>query len=101
MRIPNIKAAAKALRQNEKRRARNLKRKEGLKKIVKEMKRHLAAGDAAKARELAPQLMQATDKAVAKGTIHRNKAARIKSRLLSQLAGSGAPIAKPAKSAAR
>jgi small subunit ribosomal protein S20 len=97
MRIPNIKAAEKALRQNVKRRARNLQRKEGLKKVVKEMKKHLAAGDAAKARELVPQMMQAADKAVAKGTIHRNKAARMKSRLMSQLGGS----AKPAKSTAR
>ena len=90
IRIPNIKAAEKALRQNVKRHARNLKRKEGLKKILKEMKKHLAAGDTAKAKALAPQMMQATDKAVAKGTIHRNKAARVKSRLMSQLGGAAA-----------
>ncbi len=98
MRIPNTKAAEKALRQNQKRRARNLQRKEGLKKIVKEMKKLLTAGEAAQARELVPKLMQAADKAVAKGTLHRNKAARLKSNLMSQ---SAEKAAKPANSAAR
>jgi small subunit ribosomal protein S20 len=84
--IPNIPAAAKALRQNQKRRARNLARKDALKKVIKQIKKFLAAGDEAKARELIPQLAQRADRAAARGTLHPNKAARIKSRLMRQLA---------------
>ena len=48
--------------------------------MVKELERHLAAGEKEQARELLPKLMQAADRAAAKGPLHKNKAARIKSK---------------------
>jgi len=68
------------LRQNVKRRARNRRRLTALKRVTKELERHLAAGEQEQARELLPKLMQAADRAAAKGPLHRNKAARIKSK---------------------
>jgi small subunit ribosomal protein S20 len=68
------------LRQSVKRRARNRRRLTALKRVTKELERHLAAGEQEQARELLPKLMQAADRAAAKGPLHRNKAARIKSK---------------------
>jgi len=51
-----------------------------LKRVTKELEQHLAAGEQEKARALLPKLMQAADRAAAKGPLHRNKAARIKSK---------------------
>lgn len=78
--IPNIKSAKKRLVQSEKRRARNRRRLTALRRVSKELERRLAAGEKDKARELLPNLMQAADRAAAKGPLHRNKAARIKSK---------------------
>lgn len=70
------------MRQSLKRRERNLKRKEALRRAIREFKRALVAGDKAQAERLIPQLMKAADKAASRYVIHPNKAARIKSRLL-------------------
>ena len=83
--IPNTKTAKKNLRQSLKRREQNLKRKEALHRIVKQLKKALAAGDKARVQELIPQLMQVTDKAAQKHVIHPNKAARLKSRLMKRV----------------
>lgn len=48
--------------------------------MTKELEGYLAAGEKEKARELLPKLMQAADRAAAKGPLHKNKAARIKSK---------------------
>jgi len=61
-----------------------------LKRVTKELERQLAAGDQERARELLPKLMQVADRAASKGPLHRNKAARIKSkwaRRVNQLEG--------------
>lgn len=68
------------MRQSVKRHARNRRRLTALKRVTKELERHLAAGEQEKARELLPKLMQAADRAASKGPLHRNKAARIKSK---------------------
>jgi small subunit ribosomal protein S20 len=52
---------------------------------MKQLKKALAAGDKAKAEELVPELMKVADKAAKQRTIHPNKAARIKSRLMKRL----------------
>lgn len=64
----------------------NLQRKEAYKNAVKDVKKHLAAGDTTHAKTLMPTLYKAIDKAVKTGTIHANKAARLKSRLAKKLA---------------
>lgn len=83
--IPNTRSAKKRLRQSLIRRERNLQRKQALRRVMKQYKKALAAGDQAKAQELVPELMKAADKAAKHRTIHPNKAARIKSRLMKRL----------------
>ncbi len=88
--MPNIKAAEKWARQTEKRSVRNRDAKSRLKTLFKKG----ATGAAPIA-----EVESAFDKAAGKGLIHRNKAARKKSRLAKALA-KNAPTA-PAKSKSR
>lgn len=83
------------MRKSLKRRARNRRRLAALKRVIKELRRHLAAGERERAQELLPKLMQAADRAAAKGPLHRNKAARIKSkwmRKVNELGGGEGPV---------
>ena len=94
--VPNIKAAEKWVRQSAKRRVRNLDVKTRLRTLFKKAKN---LNDPAFARDVEAQF----DNAAAKGTIHKNKAARKKSRLAKALAtqGAAAKSAAPAKPAKR
>jgi len=78
--IPNIASAAKRLRQSEKRRGLNRLRKAEIKRVVKQIRKHVEAGDKSAAAALLPKLAKAADKAAQRNTIHANRAARIKSR---------------------
>lgn len=78
--IPNIASASKRLRQSEKRRGLNRARKAALKRVVKQIRLHMESGEKEAAAALLPQLAKAADKAAKKNTLHKNKAARIKSR---------------------
>jgi len=78
--IPNIASASKRLRQSQKRRGLNRAKKAAIKRVEKQIRLHLEAGDKEAARALLPELAQAADKATKRNTIHANKAARIKSR---------------------
>jgi small subunit ribosomal protein S20 len=89
--VPNIKAAEKWALQSEKRATRNKAAKSRLKTLYKGA---AAAGEAGAA---AP-VESAFDKAAARGIIHRNKAARKKSRLAKAMAK--AAVAAPAKAKA-
>lgn len=73
--MPNTRSAKKRLRQDEKKRIRNQAAKT---RIKTETKKALAGGDVATA-------LSAIDRAAAKGIIHKNTAARKKSRLVSKL----------------
>ncbi len=73
------------MRQSLVRRERNLQRKQALRRAMKQLKKAIAAGDKAKADGLVPELMKMADKAAKHRTIHPNKAARIKSRLMKRL----------------
>lgn len=68
------------MRQSEKRRVRNRRRLTALRRVTKELQRHLAAGEKEKAQALLPKLMQVADRTSSKGPFHRNKVARIKSK---------------------
>jgi small subunit ribosomal protein S20 len=76
--MPNTKSAKKRLRQNEKRRLRNRSQKSYLKTIAKKVKDAAGKNEAV---ELLKQAYKAYDKAASKGIIHKNNAARHKSRL--------------------
>jgi len=95
--LPNIKAAEKWVRQSEKRTVANKDRKTRLKTIFKKA---LTAQDPAFSKTVESEY----DKAAKTGVIHKNKAARKKSRLAKALAKAGtvAPVkAKTTKSAAK
>ena len=72
--MPNIKAAVKWVRQSERRTVRNRDLKTRLKTLFKKAR---LSGDP----EFAAGVESQLDKAAGKGVIHRNKAARKKSRL--------------------
>ena len=78
--IPNIRSAEKRLRQSEKRHRLNRTRKTAVKKVIKQIRLHLAAGEKDQAYALVPQLAKAADKAAQRHAFHKNKASRIKSR---------------------
>jgi small subunit ribosomal protein S20 len=78
--VPNIKAAIKWTRASEKRRKRNLSSKTKLKTLVKKAGADGADTGAVKTAS------SALDKAAARGIIHKNKAARQKSRMAKKTA---------------
>jgi len=79
--MPITKSAKKALRQNIRRRKRNLQRKAELKSVIKQYKKLIAAGEKEKAKECLSQVYKKLDKAAKVNLIKKNKAARLKSRL--------------------
>jgi small subunit ribosomal protein S20 len=79
--MPNHKSAEKRVRQNEKRRDINRSNKGRLRTSIKKLRSALAGGDAGAINELLPETISTIDKAVQKGVLHRNAAARHKARL--------------------
>lgn len=80
------KSALKANRQNIRRRERNRQLRSRLRTALKAMRTALDRNDVASARELLARTVSVVDKMAAKGIIHRNTAARYKSRLAARLA---------------
>jgi small subunit ribosomal protein S20 len=78
-------SAKKRIRQTEKRRARNRFRKELIKDQVKSFTAAVTAGDWTKAEEELKKTTQRLDKVAAKHAIHKNAAARKRSRLTKRL----------------
>lgn len=79
--MPIIKSAMKRVRQQEKRRSRNLATKRGIKRSTKLTLTAITEADLKTARtELAAAISQ-IDKAIKRGTLHKNTGARRKSSL--------------------
>jgi len=74
-------SALKRHRQSEKRRRRNLAVKTRLRHLVREVRTALAGKDAEIASKHLAEAARALDKAVTKGVLHRNNAARRITRL--------------------
>ncbi len=74
-------SAKKRIRQNLTRRIRNRARKSRIKTEVAKLDAAVRSGDKAQAASQARATGRTIDKIAATGTIHRNKAARLKSRL--------------------
>lgn len=72
--MPNLESAKKKLRQDKKKQSKNLLYKKNFKKAVK-------SANGKKTKDLLSKAFSSIDKAAKKGVIHRNKAARLKSRL--------------------
>ncbi len=79
--MPNHKSAEKRMRQNEKRRTINRGHRSRLRTGIKRLRAALEGGDASGVQALLPETISLIDKAVQKGALHRNAAARYKSRL--------------------
>jgi small subunit ribosomal protein S20 len=78
-------SAKKRIRQNLKRRARNRARKEQVKNQIKSFTAALTANDLEKAQAELNKVAQRLDRVATKGTIHKNTAARKRSRLAKRL----------------
>jgi len=78
--MPNIKSAIKRVKVAEKANAANSQAKSAMRTEVKKAEQAIAAG-AENAKELVVAASKALDKAASKGLIHKNAAARKKSRL--------------------
>ena len=98
--MPNTKSAKKRLRQSLEQRERNRAGRSVLKTHVRRVLTEIAAGDASKAADELRLTSAKLDRAGARGLIHPNKAARIKSRLQRRLkaAQQGAGATKSAGS---
>ena len=79
--MPNHKSAEKRVRQNDRRRAINKTNRTKLRTSIKKFRSALKTGDAGQVGTLLPQTVSEIDKAVQKGVLHSNAAARHKSRL--------------------
>ncbi|HST50742.1 MAG TPA: 30S ribosomal protein S20 [Pyrinomonadaceae bacterium] len=79
--MPNHKSAEKRVRQNEKRREINRGHRSKLRTGIKKLRAALDGSDAGATQALLPETISLIDKAVQKGALHRNAAARYKSRL--------------------
>ncbi len=82
--MPNIKSAAKRARQNIKRENRNRRIKSLLKTSIRRFEESLQNGDQEDAQAKLHAAVRQIDKATAKGILHKNNAARKKSRLSRQ-----------------
>ena len=79
--MPNIQSAKKRVRQTITRRARNMSQRSSMRTAVKSLEASLDAGDKDAATKAYKDAARALDKAVTKGLLHKNNAARKKSRL--------------------
>lgn len=84
--MANIKSQIKRNRQNEKRRLHNRVFRGAARKAVVKARTAIDTGVQADSRESVLAAVQMLDKAASKGIIHKNNAARRKSRLMKHLA---------------
>lgn len=83
--MANTRSALKRMRQSEKRRVRQAAVRSTVRTAVKTTRTAIGAGAADEARASLSRTIQLLDKAVTKGVLHQNAAARRKSRLMRQL----------------
>jgi small subunit ribosomal protein S20 len=79
--MPNHKSAEKRDRQNARRNSINTSNRTQLRSQIKKLRALIAAGNAQEAQVQLPKAISVIDKAVQKGVLHRNTAARHKARL--------------------
>jgi small subunit ribosomal protein S20 len=82
--VANTRSARKRIKQNEKRRLRNRALRSQVRSAVKDA-REAETGKGAEAREAIREAIRTIDKAVSRGILHRNTAARKKSALARRL----------------
>lgn len=96
--MPHSASAKKRHRQNLRNRERNRTVKTEIKSKIRKVLESISTGDVAGAKEQFKGMTKTTDRAASSGTIHRNRAARIKSRISARIknAEKGTVEAKPA-----
>jgi len=87
--LANIKSQIKRNRQNEKQRVRNRVFRGQARTFVSRAKTTIEDGEKEKATQETLVAIKSLDKAASKGVIHKNNAARRKSRLMKRLAALG------------
>ena len=97
--MANIASSKKDARRSAVRAVRNRGLKSSVKTKVTRVRRAITEGGEEALAELGAVAISALDRAAAKGVLHRNNAARRKSRLMKRLASAGAEAAAPAKKA--
>ncbi|MDD5710561.1 MAG: 30S ribosomal protein S20 [Candidatus Colwellbacteria bacterium] len=83
--MPNTRAAKRALRQSERKRVQNLRKKRELAHVIKEYKKTIEGGDTKGAMDKLPEVYKKLDKAAKTHLIKKNRANRLKSRLTKKL----------------
>src|SRR5437588_10224776 len=91
--VPNIKSVIKDVKKSRKNHLRNISAKSAMKTYVKKARTAVDTGDA-QAADLISQAASVIDKTAERGIIHKNAAARRKSRLMKRLAKAQNPPAK-------
>lgn len=84
--MANHKSALKRIRSNEKKRLRNRMWRSRTRTEAKQANAAIQAGDLEEARKATIEAIRVLDKAANKGVLHKNNAARRKSRLMKRLA---------------
>jgi small subunit ribosomal protein S20 len=79
--MPNHKSAEKRVRQSEKRRVINRGHRTKVRTYIKKVRAALDSGNTGEIQEVLPVAISVIDKSVQKGVLHKNAAARYKSRL--------------------
>ena len=83
--MPNIKSAKKRMRSNAKKAEVNTLVSSSMKTAIKKFEKEVKAGNKQEASNCLNIALQRIDKAMGSGLVHKNKAARLKSRLVKSL----------------
>jgi len=83
--LANIKSAIKRIRSSERKRVRNKPVRTALKTYIRVAQTRIGGKATEESAEAVVRAISALDKAASKGIIHRNQAARRKSRLMARL----------------
>jgi small subunit ribosomal protein S20 len=83
--LANNASARKRARQAEKRRRQNASQRSMVRTYIKRVQKALAQGDHTQAAEAFKAAVPVMDRMVTKGHLHKNKAARHKSRMTAQI----------------
>lgn len=88
--MANHLSALKRARQTEKRTAVNRANTSHLRSVLRDLRETIAKGDKAAAEKSYRETVSALDKGIQKGVLHKNTAARYKSRLAARVRAVGA-----------
>ena len=83
--MPNIKSSERSVKTDAERRARNFAVKSTIRTVSRKVVESVTAGNSDEAKALLVKASRTIDKAAAKGVVHKNSAARKKSRLALKL----------------